>query len=287
MIDITNCEKVASDFEGSERKFAILYNDEVYMIKEPDPIREQNNELSYMNNTFSEHIGCQIFKLLQIPTQDTFLATYTRPDGKSEIVVACKDFRKSGEQLYEADKFAKSLIDSRNMTKPDYTDIQKIFAEVKNRMTEDAEQRFWEIFVIDGLIGNKDRHLGNWGFLSSDRIHLTLAPVYDCGSSLGALVDDTVLQKCLDKPGLMSNVECNISTRFLLHGRRVTYREVFDHPVDKLVTAMKQIIPQIEMSQIEELVENIPALSSLRKEYIVASIRMRYEQILCRAMKKL
>ena len=140
MIDITSCEKVASDFEGSERKFAILYNDEVYMIKEPDPIREQNNELSYMNNTFSEHIGCQIFKLLQIPTQDTFLATYTRPDGKSEIVVACKDFRKSGEQLYEADKFAKSLIDSRNMTKPDYTDIQKIFAEVKDQMTEDAEQ---------------------------------------------------------------------------------------------------------------------------------------------------
>lgn len=55
MIDITHCQKVASDFEGSERKFAILYHDAVYMIKEPDPIREKNHELSYMNNTFSEY----------------------------------------------------------------------------------------------------------------------------------------------------------------------------------------------------------------------------------------
>ena len=287
MIDIINCQKVASDFEGSERKFAILYHNEVYMIKEPDPIREKNNELSYMNNTFSEHIGCQIFKLLHIPVQDTFLATYTRPDGKNEIVVACKDFRKSGEQLYEADKFAKSLIDSRNMTKPDYTDIQKIFNEVKVQMTEDAEQRFWEIFVIDGLIGNKDRHLENCGFFSSDRIHLTLAPVCDCGSSLGALVDEAVLQKCLDKPGLMSNMECNISTRFLVHGRRVTYREVFNCPTEKLASAMKWIIPQIDMKQIEKLVENIPGLSPLRKMYMLVSMKMRYEQILCRAMKKL
>lgn len=53
MIDITCCEQIASDFEGSEKKFAIFYNSAAYMIKEPDPIREKNNQLSYMNNTFS------------------------------------------------------------------------------------------------------------------------------------------------------------------------------------------------------------------------------------------
>ena len=64
MIDITDCEQIASDFEGSERKFAILYNGEPYMVKEPDPVRDKNNLLSYMNNTFSEHIGCKIFEML-------------------------------------------------------------------------------------------------------------------------------------------------------------------------------------------------------------------------------
>lgn len=48
-----------------------------------------------MNNTFSEHIGCKIFQLLDIPVQETFLAKYKRSDGKTEIVVACKDFRSS------------------------------------------------------------------------------------------------------------------------------------------------------------------------------------------------
>lgn len=57
MIDITCCEQIASDFEGSEKKFAIFYNSAAYMIKEPDHIREKTNQLSYMNNTFSEHIG--------------------------------------------------------------------------------------------------------------------------------------------------------------------------------------------------------------------------------------
>ena len=36
MIDITECTQIASDFEGSERKFAILYQDEAYMVKEPE-----------------------------------------------------------------------------------------------------------------------------------------------------------------------------------------------------------------------------------------------------------
>lgn len=132
------------------------------MIKEPDPVREKNNQLSYMNNTYSEHIGCKIFEALDIPVQETFLAKYTRPDGEIETVVACKDFRENGAQLYEADKLAKSIIDSSNMTKPDFKDIQNIFNSVQPHLCADAEQRFWDTFVVDGLIGNSDRHLGNW-----------------------------------------------------------------------------------------------------------------------------
>ena len=27
------------------------------------------------------------------------------------------------------------------------------------------KEKFFEMFIIDGLIGNTDRHNGNWGFL--------------------------------------------------------------------------------------------------------------------------
>lgn len=286
MIDITCCEQIASDFEGSEKKFAIFYNSAAYMIKEPDPIREKNNQLSYMNNTFSEHIGCKIFQLLDMPVQETFLAKYTRSDGKTEIVVACKDFRAPGEQLYEADKFAKSLINSNNISKPDYTEIMKIFKKVSSHLSEDAEQRFWDTFVVDALIGNKDRHLGNWGFLSKDRVHLTLAPIYDCGSSLGALVDEEKIKLCVEKDGIMSNMECNIGTRFTINGKYCTYREVLFNPPLKLIKSINNIVPKINLKAIDMLINSIPALDSKRKEFMIKSISMRYEQILKRALRK-
>ncbi len=47
------------------------------------------------------------------------------------------------------------------------------------------KRRFWDMFIVDALIGNWDRHNGNWGFLYNSRTdEMTLAPVFDCGSSL-------------------------------------------------------------------------------------------------------
>lgn len=69
MIDFSKGKEVASRYSGSENKKAIIYNNELYMIKFPDPIREQSNELSYKNNHFSEYIGCHIFSSCGISTQ--------------------------------------------------------------------------------------------------------------------------------------------------------------------------------------------------------------------------
>lgn len=53
MIDFTNCIKIASTYGGSEKKKKIIYNGETYLVKFPDPIREKENSMSYMNNQFS------------------------------------------------------------------------------------------------------------------------------------------------------------------------------------------------------------------------------------------
>lgn len=239
-----------------------------------------------MNNTFSEYIACNIFKMLDLPVQETFLATYTRSDGKEEIVVVCKDFRKPGEQLYEADKYAKSLIDSNNITRPDFSEIEKIFRKVSPALTGDIEQRFWDTFVVDALIGNKDRHLGNWGFLSSDRINLKLSPIYDCASSLGALIDDSQMRLCLDKAGLMSNMECNHYTNFTINQKAVTYKDVLMEPTEKLKKSIKNIVPRINIDRIIDFINKVPGINDTRREYIIKSVSMRYEIILIRALNK-
>ena len=225
--------------------------------------------------------------MLNIPVQETFLATYTRTDGKREIVVACKDFRKPGQLLYEADSLSKSIINRQDRHKPDYEKIEQIFTDVERRTTENVKQRFWDTFVVDALIGNKDRHLGNWGFLSSDERHLEMAPVYDCGSSLGTLANNEHMLKCLEKPGELSTSECNISIKFKYNGNSVTYKDMLLNPPKELIKAIKNIVPKIDLKRINQLVDLTPELSDLRKQFIKKSVAMRYEKLLIPALKKI
>ena len=56
--------------------------------------------------------------------------------------------------------------------------------------------RFWDMFIVDALIGNWDRHNGNRRFLynnSADEV--VLAPVFDCGISLYPQADDELMTR--------------------------------------------------------------------------------------------
>ena len=63
VIDFTNSIEKVCEYGGSEKKKKIIYNGEVYLLKFPDPIRKKNMPLSYINNVFSEYIGCKIFDI--------------------------------------------------------------------------------------------------------------------------------------------------------------------------------------------------------------------------------
>ena len=54
---------------------------------------------------------------------------------------------------------------------------------MKSTNVEETIDRFWDMFIVDALIGNFDRHGGNWGFIKKDNQY-RIAPVYDNGSSL-------------------------------------------------------------------------------------------------------
>ena len=57
------------------------------------------------------------------------------------------------------------------------------------------------MFIVDALIGNWDRHNGNWGFLyNAATDEVTLAPVFDCGSCLFPQADEAIMRAVLDDP---------------------------------------------------------------------------------------
>ena len=105
MFDLTHATWRPNRYGGSEKKRTLLFDGKIYMVKFPESPRSKKVFVSYTGNQFSEHIGCQIFQILQIPAQNTFLAKYCEPiTNKEKIVVACEDFCQDGSRLLEFSK---------------------------------------------------------------------------------------------------------------------------------------------------------------------------------------
>ena len=142
-------------------KISVIYNGEQYMLKFPvSPSR--NKEMSYTNGCVSEYIGCHIFESIGIPVQETMLRTYIK-NGKEMIIVACKDFTSSGIVLQDFASLKNTIIDSEhNGYGTELSDILRAMEEQRAINPRKLKEWFWDIFIVDALIGNWDRHNGNW-----------------------------------------------------------------------------------------------------------------------------
>lgn len=197
MIDFTKAIEELNTYKGSEKKKTLIYDNKKYLVKFPDPVREKNKNISYKNNAFSEYIGSNIFKIVGFRTQNTVLGIYNY-NGKEKIVCACEDFTDEHTILYEFEKVALSIkLDKKVET--ELTDIMEVIEESKIINNDMLKECFWNMFIIDALIGNTDRHNGNWGFLVNlETKKIKFAPIYDCGSCLNPMLEDEELEKISD-----------------------------------------------------------------------------------------
>ncbi len=60
MIDFSKATEELKIYKGSEKKKTLIYDNKRYLVKFPDPIREKNKNISYINNAFSEYVGSNI-----------------------------------------------------------------------------------------------------------------------------------------------------------------------------------------------------------------------------------
>ena len=292
MIDITNATWRSNRFGGSERKRTLIYDGSTYMVKFPDPVRStKKTSLSYINNQFSEHIGCSIFRHLGIPAQETFLATCIDPMNKMEkIVVACKLFCQNGEgNLVEFSKFLLNDTDSTSRRTTTVEDVMDVLDHSPLRLDrEKIKDYFWDMFVVDGFIGNGDRHLDNWGLIEMTDGTLSPAPIYDCGSSLSPLKSDEKKRELLADGNEFKQEEYNLNSVYRMNNKRVLYHEIFKNPPDDLHRAIQRIVPRIKTAsaQIDRLIDSTEGLTDISKEYMKKSLLLRRELILLPALKK-
>ena len=200
MIDFTNCTVIPGRaYNGANgSKIAIEYDGEIYMLKFPPSAEGKPTELSYTNSCISEHIASSIFNMLGISAQETILGTFT-VRGKEKTVCACKDLTAGGKRLFDFCSIKNTVLDSEsNGSGTELSDIMDTIDKQQYVSPEILREHFWNMFIADALLGNFDRHNGNWGFLYDDTEgKAEIAPVFDCGSCLLPQADDYVMRRIL------------------------------------------------------------------------------------------
>ena len=249
-----------------------------------------NQDLSYANGGISEYLGSHVFALAGIPAQETLLGTY-RLNGKEKIVVACRDFTGNGLVLQDFTSMKNTVLDSDSNGTG--TELQDILDAIEQQTMIDPavlSQFFWDMFIVDALIGNWDRHNGNWGFLYNPVTdEVQIAPVFDCGSCLFPQADETIMRSVLEDS---AERELRIFERPLSairqNGQKINYFAFISslkHP--DCNAALKRIAPRIRTSELRALVDQTPFLTDLQREFYFTMLSERKERILDFSLQKL
>lgn len=288
LVDFSNAIEIAPEYTGSEKKKTMILDNKKYLVKFPDPNRSTKLEISYINNVYSEYIGSKIFELCGFETQIVILGTYSK-DGKERVVCGCEDFTNTDTKLVEFEKFENASIEP-NPFKRELKDIFHIVESgVYNVDLNDLKEKFWNMFIIDCLIGNEDRHNGNWGFLKNIKDEkLVFAPIYDCGSCLFSVYTDEKMQECLEKTSKMQDCIKNTSSAIRDNGAKIKYFEfITSLKHEDCNNALIRMYDKINMKKIFNLIDEIDIISDVRKKFYKKVMEGKYKEILTAAYKKL
>ena len=277
MIDFTNAIEEFNNYKGSEKKKTLIYDNKKYLVKFPDPVREKNKNISYINNAFSEYVGSNIFKMIGFKVQNTILGKYSY-NGKEKIVCACEDFTDDENILYEFENLALSTNPDKKI-ETELKDIMEVIEENKMINSVETKEKFWDMFVIDSLIGNTYRHNGNWGFLLNKKTSkVVFSPIYDCGSCLNPMLEDEELEKINESE--LKNLAINCYSCIRENGKKINYMSFVKQMKNKECNdAIKRIFTYINMDGIKSFIDGIECMSKARKEFYKNIINCRYEII--------
>ena len=279
MIDFSKATEELNSYKGSEKKKTLIYNNIRYLVKFPDPIREKNKNISYVNNAFSEYVGSNIFKIIGFETQNTLLGTYTY-NGREKIVCACEDFTDGNHVLYEFENLALSANPDKKID-TELSDIMEVIEEIKNLtqiiIADNIKEKFWDMFIVDSLIGNTDRHNGNWGLLVNARSSKAgFSPIYDCGSCLNPMLEDNQIERINEVE--LKNLAINCYSCIKENSKKINYMTYIKSTKnEECNNAIRNIIKKINIDEINNFIDKIPSMTIVRKEFYKKIIYYRYE----------
>ena len=219
--------------------------------------------------------------MLGVLAQETRLGTHV--SGRTKGVCACRDFTIPGKRFYDFCSIKNTVIDSE--TGGHGTELSDVLTTIDLQHFVDpvlVRRRFWDMFVVDALLGNFDRHNGNWGFLVDERTSLAeLAPVFDCGSCLLPQADESIMRKMLsDEDELNARIYTFPGSMLKVGGRKINYRDfIAAHADPGLDEALERLLPRIGALDFGRLVDETPYLADLQRRFLKTYFEARRERI--------
>lgn len=281
MRDYSQYEKTPVMLSGAEKKHEIIIDGYRYIVK-----FQKDSEIGPTFSHISEYLGSHIFQSVGIPTQETFLGVY---DGKSVVVM--KNFLGPEDTLVAFNGVGESSLErDKEVYQYTYDDITSMLREnMKSTNVEETVERFWDMFIVDALIGNFDRHGGNWGFIKRDNRY-KIAPVYDNGSSLYPRLntDERIRAVLSSEEEINQRVYKFPTSHIKIKNRKSSYFDVISSlHFEDCNAALKRITPRIDLDSIDGIIDEIEGISDIRKHFYQVILRHRYEKILMPAYRNL
>ena len=281
IFDFTKCKLSGKYYGGSEKKLGIIFNNEFYMLK-----FQKKTPFGCRYNNISEYIGSHVYQMLGLAAQETLLGVFN-----GEHVVACKDFLVDGYQFVPFNDIGESTIDeNRDKFQYTYDDIMKLLkANKKLTKVKETISTFFEIYIIDALLGDFDRHGGNWGFLKKDNKYF-LSPIFDNGSCLfpNMINEDEMKMVINDLEKINNRVYKFPTSQIKINNDKSSYFEVISSLKFKAINeALIKIYPLIDLKKIFALIEELDIISDIHKQFYKTMIQNRYDKIIKYSYEKL
>lgn len=289
LVDFGKYERSIRTYGGNAgRKIGVLdANHEPWMVKFPEPTKGmRGNVASYTTSPLSEWLGSHIYGLLGIPVHETSLGIC---EGK--VVCGCKDFTYPDLRLHEFHEVKNSIPDEMAGYEERPSDGRSLYlGDVIAALSclggpyaaFDASTRFWDMFVVDGFIGNSDRNNGNWGFLSQSDDVIGLAPVYDNGNAFfNKRRDSTTEQRLLDDNLILQDaVGASLSCYLSRDGHRISpMRFIGEGQVQDCMQAVGRFLERLDLNALHDLIGSVPE-TALDAELLPESVKEFHLQVL-------
>ena len=263
-------------------KVAMKINDKIYMVKFP-PTAKTTAINSYTNGTISEYVSCRIIETLGLDVQKTFLSKVDLGD-KEKLVVVCEDFEIDDWSLFEFAMIKNSCINSD--TGGYNTELEDVLNSIHEQTfmpSDELEEYFWSLFFVDTLLGDFDRHNGNWGLLVNNQKGIVApSPIYDCGSCLYPQLDDLTMEQYLnDMEEIDKRVFVFPQSALKINGKKINYYDFLMSTDNQCcLEVFENLYQQIDMELIYQVIEETPYISDVRKQFYQTMVSNRYEKII-------